>query len=130
MHVRAATAADLSAIRGIQERAPEAAQWLPEDNEILIAEVDGAAAGFLVWRATAPDEFEILNLAVDPEFRRRGIARGLLAGLPRGSVFLEVRESNHGARALYQGAGYEEVGKRAGYYLDPPERAIVMRLQS
>ncbi len=60
----------------------------------LSLEADAAVAGFLVWRQTAPDEVEILNLAVDTAFRRQGIAKALLAGLPACDVFLEVRESN------------------------------------
>jgi ribosomal-protein-alanine N-acetyltransferase len=130
MRVRAGTGTDLEAIRGIQRRTPDAAQWAAGNDELLVAEMDGAAAGFLEWRRTAPDEVEILNLAVDPGWRRRGVARALLEALPKGRAFLEVRESNQAARALYHSVGYEEIGVRAGYYNDPPERGIVMRWQS
>jgi ribosomal-protein-alanine N-acetyltransferase len=130
MLVRAGTAADYPAIERILAKSPEAAAWLPEGFEFFVAEREAAVAGFLVWRSTAPDEIEILNLAVDPALRRCGFAKTLLAALPNGSVFLEVRESNAAARALYRAAGFQEVGARPAYYRHPDEGAIVMRLQS
>ena len=130
MHVREGTAEDFGALQNILVQSPEAAQWMPEDQAILVAEEGGSLAGFLVWRHTAPDEIEILNLAVAPAFRRRGIAKAMLDGLPKAEVFLEVRESNLRARGLYQAAGFREVGLRRGYYQNPPEGVIVMRMQS
>ena len=129
MHVREGLAADGPAIAAIRAASPEAAQWEPSDYPLLIAEVDGRIAGFLVWRQIIPGEAEILNLAVDVNFRRRGVARGLLAALPHASVSLEVRESNYRARSLYGQAGFHEAGVRFGYYHDPAETAIVMRWQ-
>jgi ribosomal-protein-alanine N-acetyltransferase len=128
--LRPGTPADLAAVRSILDQTPEAAQWTPEGHDFLVAESDGAIGGFLVWRHTAPDEVEILNLAVSAESRRRGIAKALIAALPNGDVFLEVRESNTAARGLYGAAGFVEVGVRPAYYQNPPEGAIVMRLQS
>jgi ribosomal-protein-alanine N-acetyltransferase len=130
MQVRQGTPADQPALWHILEQSPEAAQWLPEAHEVIVAEDDDSLVGFLVWRHTAPDEIEILNLAVAPAFRRRGIAKALLDKLPKCEIFLEVRESNLAARGLYQAAGFREVGLRRGYYQDPPEGAIVMRMQS
>lgn len=132
MQVRNATAQDLPAIRAIQEASPEASQWEPScvDESVLVAEEGAHVAGFLVWREVAPGESEILNLAVDPPFRRRGVARNLLSGLASRTVFLEVRESNHAARGLYRAAGFLEVGTRRNYYQNPIEYAIVMRWQS
>jgi len=78
---------------------------------------------------------EILNLAVAPEYRRRGLASRLLGlvlkigkrlGVAR--VFLEVRESNVAARALYCRQGFGQVGVRKGYYPDNMEDALVQRL--
>lgn len=78
---------------------------------------------------------EVLNLAVAPEFRRRGIGGALLrAGLGAlrhrkvGEVFLEVRESNHSAQALYLAHGFRPVGQRSAYYRNPKEDALVLRL--
>lgn len=74
-------------------------------------------------------EREILNIAVDPEFRQNGIARALLAAeLERGGThFLEVRESNAAARRLYEMQGFETIGRRKEYYNHPRETAMLMR---
>lgn len=106
--------------------------------DCTVAEVDGQVAGFLVFRTvfqgddSIPSEQEILNLAVDPVFRRRGIASALLRSAvrkPGTHFFLEVRESNRAARHLYETFGFKEVGRRPEYYSDPTETAIVMRLK-
>jgi ribosomal-protein-alanine N-acetyltransferase len=99
----------------------------------MVADENGRVAGFLVSRETVPGEREILNIAVNPEFRRLGVATELirreLSGHP-GEHFLEVRESNGPARNLYQHLGFREVGVRPGYYENPPEPGIVMRFFS
>jgi ribosomal-protein-alanine N-acetyltransferase len=90
-------------------------------------------AGFLVWRTVAEGECEVLNLAVAPAFRRRGIARELLnplLTLRDAQVFLEVRESNEAARIFYNSMGFQEVGTRKLYYNFPVEAAIVMKFHS
>ena len=76
-------------------------------------------------------EREILNIAVAPRFRRRGVADLLLSSeLASGcSYFLEVRESNVAAQTLYRKFGFKEVGRRKKYYANPPETAIVMRVK-
>lgn len=91
-------------------------------------------AGYLIAREISGTG-EILNLAVAPESRRHGIARALLddglQALRRRQVeevFLEVRESNLGAQALYLMAGFRPVGQRRGYYRNPKEDALVLRL--
>ena len=105
---------------------------------LLMAELAERAAttvvGFSVlWFAA--DEAELGDLAVDPEFRGRGIGRLLLEASiatarqrAAGVLYLEVRESNLAARALYDGHGFETVGRRPGYYSEPREDACVMRL--
>ncbi|XSG83153.1 MAG: ribosomal protein S18-alanine N-acetyltransferase [Methyloligella sp. ZOD6] len=87
--------------------------------------------GFLLTR-TAADEAEILTIAVDPASRRKGIARTLLkaaiAGLKaRGTktLFLEVDEKNNAALTLYRGFGAKPIGRRAGYYADGGDAAIL-----
>lgn len=94
---------------------------------------DGRAFGYLVARQMA-DEGEILNVGVDPQSRRRGVGRILVsAGLDRlqalgaRHVFLEVRESNVAARALYKRFAFTEVSRRARYYRRPVEDAILLR---
>ncbi len=79
------------------------------------------------------DEGEIVNIAVVPEFRRRGLGREMierLFGFCRengiGTIYLEVREGNTAARALYSSAGFGECGKRKKYYSNPTEDAVLM----
>ena len=107
--VRPATEADLSEIVRIQSAAETASQWNPEDylaQECLVAECDGRITGFVVARRISPDESEILNVAVAPEFRRQGIAKRLFAALHQGyyrnieSVVAELAGRGH---SLYLG---------------------------
>jgi len=82
------------------------------------------------------DEAEILTIGVDPAFRGRRIAEGLIAEAvlllrERGVIdlWLEVAETNAPARALYHRLGFSPVGRRAGYYADQgaPVDALVLR---
>lgn len=101
---------------------------------VLVAvEADDRVVGFLVARQMA-DEGEILNVGVTPARRRAGVGRALVAqglehlyALGARQVYLEVRESNHAARALYRGFGFTEVARRARYYRRPVEDAILLR---
>ena len=134
--MRTATEADLPAISEIQASAPEASQWNPRDYLVYdcrVAERDSLVLGFLVMRAVAEREWEILNLAVAPAVRRQGIGRQLLSNVlarHTGECFLEVRESNEAARRFYERLGFETVTERLQYYANPPETAIVMKLYS
>jgi ribosomal-protein-alanine N-acetyltransferase len=96
----------------------------------VVAEMEGQIAGFLVSRSVHLER-EILNFAVAPEWRRQGVAKALLEHqLARGGThFLEVRESNVVAQYLYRRFGFQEVGRRPGYYDLPAESAIVMRMK-
>ncbi len=107
------------------------------DAVFLVAETVGedeeGIAGYVVAHDAA-GEGEILNLAVAPARHRRGIGRALVTQVlavlgARGvsEVFLEVRESNAGARALYGALGFAEVGRRTRYYRRPGEDAVVLR---
>ena len=138
--IRAIEPGDVNAVLAIQEASPEAARWTAHDYQYaceklfsgIVAEVQGAVAGFLVARA-AHDELEILNLAVRPTDRRRGIATLLLSealsfacscGARR--AFLEVRASNHAAIAFYERLGFAPAGRRPNYYAEPVEDALVL----
>lgn len=79
------------------------------------------------------DAWHVMNVAVAPAYRRRGIARVLLERLleitgddPRRGLTLEVRVSNRAAIALYEGLGFERRGIRRGYYTDNREDALIM----
>src|SRR5215813_12885801 len=122
--IRRGEVRDLEAVRQIQTRSSGAAQWEAEDY--LLQE-------FLVARRLAEGESEILNLAVESGFRRKGVARDLFGawlGEVSGSVFLEVRESNQTGRDFYQALGFKEVGRRPAYYNNPREAAIVLKFHS
>jgi ribosomal-protein-alanine N-acetyltransferase len=134
--VRPGNAGDLEAVEAIQRACPEAAQWRVADylgQDFRVALVGNCVTGFLVLRNVAADEREILNLAVAPEFRRKGVAKALweacIAGFA-GSVYLEVRESNSAAINFYKSHCFQEVNRRTKYYAHPPEAAIVMKFHS
>lgn len=126
----------MDTVAAIQQASPGAARWNVADyleRHFLVAVEGNRVVGFLVARTLAADEHEILNLAVAPDFRRKGVARALLdsalAGF-RGAVFLEVRESNETAKKFYKSLGFKELSKREKYYDSPPETAIVMKFHS
>ncbi|HCP44832.1 MAG TPA: hypothetical protein DIU15_02210, partial [Deltaproteobacteria bacterium] len=88
--------------------------------------------GFVSFWVVGP-EISLLNIAVDPASRRRGLGRRLLdlaeeRGRDRGGcvVFLEVRAGNEAAVTMYRRRGYLQVGIRKGYYADNGEDALVL----
>lgn len=114
------------------------------DSVVWVAEGDDEAGAQKIFRrprllalliARAVDrEWELENIVAENESRRRGIATRLLAEFldharsrNASAVFLEVRESNESARALYCKFGFVETGSRKGYYATPPEDAILYR---
>jgi ribosomal-protein-alanine N-acetyltransferase len=127
---------DLHEVAAIQAESPEASSWEVSGYlqlDFQVADQGGRIAGFLVARTVAPDERELLNLAVACSERRRGVARELVKAFldaSPGAVFLEVRESNQAARDFYKSMGFHEVSLRRNYYQYPPEAAIVMKFHS
>lgn len=131
---------DLPEIAAIHNASPDAAHWSPADYlqyRLQVCVEKDRVAGFVAWREATGGEFELLNVAVAPEFRRRGVARQLIESMIERfktggpcSVFLEVRESNSAARALYKSLKFEDLGTRPNYYEYPLESAIVMKFQS
>ncbi|MBO7251991.1 MAG: ribosomal protein S18-alanine N-acetyltransferase [Oscillospiraceae bacterium] len=99
----------------------------------LVAEIDGSFAGY-VGSQTVMDESDVMNVAVHPDFRRRGIAEALITGLverlkEKGSrcLTLEVRASNVPAIRLYEKLGFSQIGLRKNYYRNPKEDALILR---
>jgi len=131
---------DTERIRELLSDIPEAARWsvglgCASGSGVLcrVAQHNGKISGLIVFRNMA-DEAEILSLAVEASQRRQGIGWFLVqkaiaecraAGVR--TIFLEVRESNEGARRLYGRAGFKEGGRRAEYYREPTEDALVLR---
>ena len=99
----------------------------------LVAEEDGKVAGY-VGSQTVIDESDMMNVAVHPDHRRKGIAEALVVELVEAlkkresrCLTLEVRASNEPAKALYEKLGFTQVGLRKNYYRNPKEDALILR---
>jgi [ribosomal protein S18]-alanine N-acetyltransferase len=99
---------------------------------VLVIEQDGKVIGFLISHQIS-DEWEIENIAVTGSAQRSGMGTWLLGGFLRlvrerggRAIFLEVRESNLAARALYRKLAFVETGRRKNYYENPPEDALIL----
>ena len=142
MTLRLATIRDVDAMAAIEQRA-FSDPWPPSAFSDLLAQAyarltaasdaHGDLCGYCVVLQVL-DEGEIANIAVAPEYRRRGVAAQLLdealssvSALGVTSVFLEVRLSNDAARGLYASRGFQPVGRRRAYYREPLEDALVLR---
>ena len=141
--LRPTVASDVSQVAQI-ERSSFADPWSEESFRRLLGgppaiflvalfPPDEAIAGYVVAFSFGEDG-EVLNVAVDPKFRGRGLAGQMLDSAliemsARGvrTAFLEVRESNSAARALYNSRGFIEIGRRSKYYRRPVEDALVLR---
>ena len=103
-----------------------------EGSYCLVAHLDGGLVGYSVGFFVLA-EYHLADFAVHPDRRRSGLGRAMLDRVissleprPTDYVALEVRASNRAAIALYQGAGFETVAIRKGYYSLPTEDALVM----
>jgi ribosomal-protein-alanine N-acetyltransferase len=137
--VRPMAASEVSDAHSILKECPEASEWSVESlldsvrrGEIWAAEIGGRLTGFLIGRVAA-DEFEILNLAVGREFRRRGVATQLVRAAFESArisgaqkAYLEVRATNEGGIQFYERLGFQTCGRRPKYYRDPVEDAVRM----
>ena len=145
LSIRPATAADLPSMMALEKHAATAAHWSAGQYEALfrasdvgrvalVLQEESGLQGFVIARA-AGEEWEIENIAIAGQARRRGLGTRLLGQLldlaraqSATAVFLEVRESNQAARALYEKWAFLESGHRRRYYKDPAEDAILYRL--
>ena len=101
---------------------------------LWLVALDGDDVVGYIGSQTAVDETDVMNVAVHPDHRRRGIAESLIEMLitelkNRGShaLLLEVRASNVPAIALYEKLGFRQVGLRKNYYRNPKEDALILR---
>jgi ribosomal-protein-alanine N-acetyltransferase len=135
------TRADLGTVLDIERKSFEQ----PYSREILSQELKIKAAYLRVathrkkiigyidfW--LVHDEMELISIAVDPEFKRRGVGESLMQEMLRfahlngaKAIYLDVRRSNVTAQALYEKFGFVKVGVRRRYYSDNQEDAIMMK---
>ena len=103
-----------------------------KDNGIVLYITDGDRIAALLSGYTAVGEADITSVAVHPDYRRRGYAIALMERFEEllsddtENIFLEVRESNAGAIALYEKCGFEKAGTRKRFYRTPVEDATIM----
>jgi [ribosomal protein S18]-alanine N-acetyltransferase len=153
IQIRPLSNADLPHVRTWMRDAPEAPAWSEDDllglvnvatgnqgktRRAWVAEEASGLTGFAVAAALsipdAPPECELELVLVPAHARRQGIGGMLVQTVlawarDRGAkeIWLEVRESNTRALGLYQRCGFTTAGRRPGYYVDPPEDALLMR---
>ena len=99
----------------------------------LVALEEDVVAGY-IGSQTVMEETDMMNVAVHPDYRRKGIAEALVNGLvaalkEQGShcLTLEVRASNEPAKMLYEKLGFAQIGRRPNYYRNPREDALILR---
>ena len=141
MMIRNMTAAEVPLVAGLEavcfndpwsERS--VASELDNQLSLWLVAMEGERLAGYVGSQTVMGETDMMNIAVDPEFRRRGVAGQLVDALvaelkTRQShcLTLEVRASNEPARALYEKLGFQQVGLRKNYYRNPKEDALILR---
>lgn len=100
---------------------------------LWLVALDGDRVAGYVGSQSVLGESDMMNLAVDPAYRRQGIAKRLIERLlwdldeDNHCLTLEVRVSNRAALALYEGLGFRPVGRRPNYYESPREDALILR---
>ena len=140
IRLRALSLADLAEIEEI-ERSAYPTPWsrtmfaseLAKPSSICLGAYEGEQLVGYIINSRYVDAWHVMNVAVDPTHRRRGIATRLLERLfeltkadGRRGYTLEVRVSNAGAIGLYEELGFERRGLRRGYYTDNREDALIM----
>jgi ribosomal-protein-alanine N-acetyltransferase len=113
------------------------ASELAKPTSICLGAFEGEQLVGYIVNSRYVDAWHVMNVAVDPDYRRRGIATRMLEALfemtkhdGRRGYTLEVRVSNAGAIDLYERLGFERRGVRRGYYTDIREDALVMWRES
>ena len=142
VRIRPAAVADIAGMIALERDTPSAAHW-PEPmyghifsadsatRIALVVEDDAALRGFAIARLVG-EEGEVENIVVDRKQRHQGLGTRLLETIIERSrsrnasrLFLEVRQSNSAARALYEKCGFVLSGRRRAYYTSPSEDAVL-----
>ena len=106
------------------------------DNKLAywLVAVEGDFVAGYVGSQTVMGETDMMNIAVHPDYRRRGVAEALVNALVEDlkkqeshCLTLEVRASNEAAQKLYEKLGFAQVGLRKNYYRNPREDALILR---
>ena len=147
--IRAGRVEDLHAVVALEREVEEAPHWGEAEyrdmvgeqenlvaRRLVVAEQGNRVVGFAVGKVIAAARFgELESVVVAPKARRIGVGRVLCNAVVawcRGegvdTVELEVRSANISARRLYEELGFHGVGVRRGYYRDPVDDAVLMRL--
>lgn len=110
------------------------ASELTNPLSLWLVALEGELVAGYVGSQTVLDETDMMNIAVHPDYRRRGMGESLVNALveelkDRGSrcLTLEVRSSNAPARSLYEKMGFVQIGLRKNYYRNPKEDACILR---
>ena len=140
VEIRTLELIDLVSIEAIEQRSYPTpwsrsmfASELTKPTSICLGAFEGSELIGYVINSRYVDAWHVMNVAVDPDRRRRGVASALLERLfeltrddERRGYTLEVRVSNDGAIRLYEQLGFEPRGIRRGYYTDNREDALIM----
>ena len=110
------------------------ASELKNPLSLWLVALDGETVAGYIGSQSVLGESDMMNVAVHPEHRRKGIAEALIQALSRGlkdrgniCLTLEVRASNDPAIALYDKLDFHQVGRRPNYYRNPKEDALILR---
>jgi ribosomal-protein-alanine N-acetyltransferase len=151
-HIRVAEVGDVAGVVALERVIAEAPHWATGQYAAMvvddvggavrrcffIGEAEGRLLGFAVGKVIGSDDegvAELESVVVETSARRRGVGKALCAavadwcrGRGAAALELEVRAGSVGAIALYAGLGFVVIGRRVGYYRDPVEDALLMRL--
>lgn len=141
MRIEPMTAAHVSQVAALEKECfsdpwseKSVASELQNDLALWLVALDGETVAGYVGSQTVLGETDMMNVAVHPDYRRRGIAEKIVTTLvaelkKRGShcLTLEVRQSNAPARALYEKLGFAHIGTRKNYYRNPREDGLILR---